>query len=146
MTILFYNEETNIKFIGLDQRKGEICPPLGLTIAKVSRMDVRPRGADIVDVVLNGDTVNITANGNGTGTVTVAVYIQKADDPAPFRSLAFGSGDRFPDGNPERNPIGSKSLINTIGIAFSEEVTVVEPKDIIELKTDVTDPEPDCQE
>ena len=71
MATLFFDEQMTITFIGKDQRSGKQCVPLNPTIVQVPRLNVRPRGANIVDMVVDGDSVTITANGNGTGTVTV---------------------------------------------------------------------------
>lgn len=140
-TILFNGEQMNISFIGLDQRNGRQCPPLSVTpmICVVPHTNVRPRGANIVDVSQSGDEVTITANGNGVGNVTIAAYLEK-DGPLGTPLVITE------DGQWEMKTIGSKSVINTIGIAFSEEVIVLQPQTVIDLTTDITDPEKDCEE
>lgn len=142
-TTLFYNEQMKIKFIGLDQRNGKECSLTpSPTISKVPFKDVRPFGADILTVSQNGDEITITANGNGTGTVTVAAYLDKEDDPA-FQIMA---DVRISDGLWERKSIGSKSVINSLGVAVSEDVSVVEPEFIKGITTEILDPEQDCSE
>ena len=147
MTILFFDEQMTITFIAKDQRSGKQCPPLNPTVVKVPKMDVRPRGADILDMVVDGDSVTITANGTGTGTVTVVGYVDKQ---ATFPSLNIISALNHDPASDqalwERSEIGSKSVINTLGISISEEITVLSPEISIEVITEITDPEPDCPE
>jgi hypothetical protein len=147
MATLFFDEQMTITFIGKDQRSGKQCPPLNPTIVKIPRVDVRPRGADIVDMVVEGDSVTITANGNGTGTVTVVGYVDKQSTFPSLNVISILNHDPASDGGLwERNEMGSKSVINTLGIAISEEVTVLSPEISIEVETDITDPEIDCPE
>jgi len=138
---LFYNEQATVDYYGKDQRSGTVCTldPTP-TITKTSQTNVRPRGADIVDISQDGNQITITANGNGTGTVTVAAYLEKNS------GITLLTDTRVSDGSVETNVIGSKSIINSIGISFSTEVTVLEPKSTIELDGTTTNPEIDCQE
>lgn len=147
MSTLFFDEQMTITFIGKDQRSGKQCPPLNPTIVKIPRVDVRPRGADIIDMVIDGDSVTITANGNGTGTVTVVGYVDKQATFPNLNIISVLNHDPGSDnGLWEKSDLGSRSVINTLGIAISEEVTVLSPEISISIETDITDPEIDCPE
>jgi hypothetical protein len=136
MTILFFDEQMTITYTGLDQRKGKECPPFVPTIVQVDNMDIRPRGVSIIDLVQDGDKVTITANGNGTGTVTVLAFLPRDDDP-----ILTGKDQ----GSHETSAFGSRSVINGSAPAAGDEVTVLEPKRVVEIEQEFADPEKDCQ-
>lgn len=132
---------------GLDVRQGEMCPPMGPTVATIYHIDVRPRGAKIVDVTLDGDVVTVFANGNGTGSVTISMWKEKAGDPEEGGGIVALVDTRNLTGIDERKVIGARSVINPIGVAINEDVTVLAPSPRLhEFTTEVEGPEKDCQE
>lgn len=139
-TILYYFESMTIEYSGLDQREGKRCPPLGPTVSKVNSIGIRPRGADIIDIVQDGDVITITANGNGTGTVTVSAWLDK--DSEPILSL----DPRGSQGCFETSKFGSKSVVNTLSPAYTEEIIVLEPPLTVDMDAEINDPEKDCEE
>jgi len=141
MATLFYDESMTITYMAKDQREGLICPPVDPTVVKVSQDNVRPRGADIIDLVQDGDTITITANGNGTGTVVVVAYQEKAADPVTGINL----DERGAQGCFETSGLGSKSLINTFSPVATEEVTVLAPPLVTTLDQEIEGPEIDCE-
>lgn len=145
MATLFYDETMTITYNAKDQREGKRCPPMDPepTVVKVNQDNIRPRGANIIDIVQDGDQVTITANGNGTGTVTVSAYQEKAINPV----TSLNVDDRGAQGCFETRGLGSKSLINTLSPVITEEVTVLAPNALtITLDQEVDDPEKDCSE
>jgi hypothetical protein len=136
-TILFFDEQMTIAYTGLDQRKGKRCAPLAPTVLRIDSLDIRPRGANIIDLVQDEDSITITANGNGTGTVSVIAYLEASED-------AVLSGSR--QGCWETTALGSRSAINALAPAISEDILIMEPQKTVEIEQVIDDPDPDCVE
>lgn len=142
MAILFYDESMTIDFSGKDQRGGKECPPLSPKIEQVNQDNVRPRGANIIDFVQDGDSITITANGNGTGTVKIVAYQEKDSSPV----LGVGVDERSSQGCFETSVLGSKSVINSLSPVISEEVTVLAAPMTVDLDQEINEPDKDCLE